>query len=64
MKNVMRKEPTEGDIVILVGGRTGRDGCGGATGSSKKHTENSILSCGSEVQKGNPVVERKNSEII
>ena len=59
MKNVIRKEPTEGDIVILVGGRTGRDGCGGATGSSKKHTENSILSCGSEVQKGNPVVERK-----
>lgn len=59
MKNVIRKEPSEGDIVILVGGRTGRDGCGGATGSSKKHTENSILSCGSEVQKGNPVVERK-----
>ena len=59
MKNVIRKEPTEGDIVILVGGRTGRDGCGGATGSSKKHTENSILTCGSEVQKGNPVVERK-----
>jgi len=59
MKNVIRKEPAEGDIVILVGGRTGRDGCGGATGSSKKHTENSILSCGSEVQKGNPVVERK-----
>ncbi|KZL94268.1 phosphoribosylformylglycinamidine synthase [Clostridium magnum] len=59
MKNVIRKEPTEGDVVILVGGRTGRDGCGGATGSSKKHTENSILSCGSEVQKGNPVVERK-----
>lgn len=59
MKNVVRKEPTPGDVVILVGGRTGRDGCGGATGSSKKHTENSILNCGSEVQKGNAVVERK-----
>ncbi|MDW8799531.1 phosphoribosylformylglycinamidine synthase [Clostridium sp. A1-XYC3] len=59
MKNVIRKRPIAGDTVLLVGGRTGRDGCGGATGSSKKHTENSILSCGAEVQKGNPVIERK-----
>ncbi len=59
MKNVKREEPKAGDVVILVGGRTGRDGCGGATGSSKKHTENSILTCGSEVQKGNAPTERK-----
>lgn len=58
-KNVVRKEPAEGDRVILLGGRTGRDGCGGATGSSKEHTEESILKCGSEVQKGNPPTERK-----
>jgi len=57
--NVIRKTPAEGDIVLLVGGRTGRDGCGGATGSSKEHTEESILTCGAEVQKGNPVEERK-----
>lgn len=57
-KNVRRERPVEGDVIILVGGRTGRDGCGGATGSSKEHTEDSILSCGAEVQKGNPPVER------
>lgn len=58
-KNVVRKAPAEGDLVILVGGRTGRDGCGGATGSSKEHTEESLLNCGAEVQKGNPPTERK-----
>ncbi|WZL73926.1 phosphoribosylformylglycinamidine synthase [Clostridiaceae bacterium 35-E11] len=58
-ENVVRKAPVEGDVVILVGGRTGRDGCGGATGSSKEHTEESILTCGAEVQKGNPPTERK-----
>ena len=56
--NVRRERPAPGDRVILVGGRTGRDGCGGATGSSKEHTEDSILTCGAEVQKGNPPVER------
>lgn len=56
--NVRRERPQPGDRVILVGGRTGRDGCGGATGSSKEHTEESILTCGAEVQKGNPPVER------
>lgn len=56
--NVRRERPAEGDVVILVGGRTGRDGMGGATGSSKEHTESSILTCGAEVQKGNPPVER------
>ncbi len=57
--NVRREEPTPGDVVLLVGGRTGRDGCGGATGSSKAHTEESIAKCGAEVQKGNPPTERK-----
>ena len=57
--NVVREVPSEGDVVILVGGRTGRDGCGGATGSSKEHTEDSLLNCGAEVQKGNPPTERK-----
>lgn len=57
--NVVRKCPEPGDVVILLGGRTGRDGCGGATGSSKSHTESSLSSCGSEVQKGNPPEERK-----
>ena len=56
--HVIRKVPQKGDVIILVGGRTGRDGCGGATGSSKEHTEESILQCGAEVQKGNPPVER------
>lgn len=50
-KNVIREEPKAGDIVILLGGRTGRDGVGGATGSSKGHTEESINKCGAEVQK-------------
>ena len=58
-ENVVREEPKAGDIVILLGGRTGRDGLGGATGSSKEHTEDSIKQCGAEVQKGNAVVERK-----
>ncbi len=56
--NVRRERPQPGDRIILVGGRTGRDGCGGATGSSKEHTTESILTCGAEVQKGNPPVER------
>ncbi len=58
-KNVVRGKPKTGDVIILVGGRTGRDGCGGATGSSKAHTEESITTCGAEVQKGNPPTERK-----
>lgn len=57
--NVKRETPENGDVIILLGGRTGRDGCGGATGSSKEHTEESILVCGSEVQKGNAPTERK-----
>jgi len=57
--NVVRARPETGDIVILLGGRTGRDGCGGATGSSKEHNEKSLLTCGAEVQKGNPPTERK-----
>ena len=56
--NVRREQPTPGDIVLLVGGRTGRDGCGGATGSSRAHTADSLLTCGAEVQKGNPIIER------
>lgn len=58
-ENVVREKTIEGDIIILLGGRTGRDGCGGATGSSKEHNEESILTCGAEVQKGNPPTERK-----
>jgi len=58
-KNVVRAKPRPGDIVILLGGRTGRDGCGGATGSSKEHDEKSLYTCGAEVQKGNPPTERK-----
>ena len=57
--NVIRETPAPGDVIILLGGRTGRDGCGGATGSSKSHTEASLTSCGAEVQKGNPPEERK-----
>jgi phosphoribosylformylglycinamidine synthase len=57
--DVVRGVPQAGDIVLLIGGRTGRDGCGGATGSSKEHTEESITTCGAEVQKGNPPIERK-----
>ena len=58
-KNVIRLRPELGDKVILLGGRTGRDGCGGATGSSKAHTSASLTSCGAEVQKGNAPEERK-----
>jgi phosphoribosylformylglycinamidine synthase len=57
--NVIRNKPKSGDIVLLIGGETGRDGCGGATGSSKAHTIDSISECGAEVQKGNPLTERK-----
>lgn len=57
-ENVDRRRPQPGDVVILVGGRTGRDGCGGATGSSKEQTVESINECGAEVQKGNPLLER------
>ncbi len=56
---VRRERPAEGDVVILLGGKTGRDGCGGATGSSKSHTLHSLESCGAEVQKGNAPEERK-----
>lgn len=58
-KNVIRLRPEPGDKVILLGGRTGRDGCGGATGSSKAHNSESLTSCGAEVQKGNAPEERK-----
>lgn len=58
-KNVIRENSDPGDIIILMGGRTGRDGCGGATGSSKIHTTESIETCGAEVQKGNAPTERK-----
>ncbi|MFQ8952137.1 MAG: AIR synthase-related protein [Oscillospiraceae bacterium] len=57
--NVRRETPAPGDTVILLGGSTGRDGCGGATGSSKSHTLKSLESCGAEVQKGNAPEERK-----
>ncbi|MDR1796332.1 MAG: phosphoribosylformylglycinamidine synthase [Clostridiales Family XIII bacterium] len=56
--NVRRMEPAKGDVILVVGGRTGRDGIGGATGSSKEHTEESIYTAGAEVQKGNPPIER------
>ena len=58
-ENVIRKRPEKGDIIILLGGKTGRDGCGGATGSSKEHSEESIETCGAEVQKGDAPNERK-----
>ena len=58
-KNVVRMRPEENDVIVLLGGRTGRDGCGGATGSSKAHDSSSIETCGAEVQKGNPPTERK-----
>ncbi len=58
-ENVIRETSDPGDYIILLGGRTGRDGCGGATGSSKEHTTESIHTCGAEVQKGNPPTERK-----
>ena len=57
--NVIRECPQKEDIIVLLGGRTGRDGCGGATGSSKAHNSSSIETCGAEVQKGNPPTERK-----
>ncbi len=58
-ENIRRERPSAGDIVVLLGGKTGRDGCGGATGSSKSHTLESLENCGAEVQKGNPPEERK-----
>lgn len=58
-ENIRRERPVAGDIVVLLGGKTGRDGCGGATGSSKSHTLASLENCGAEVQKGNPPEERK-----
>ena len=58
-ENVRREEPAPGDVIVLLGGATGRDGIGGATGSSKAHTEKSVEACGAEVQKGNPPTERK-----
>lgn len=58
-ENIRRERPVAGDIVVLLGGKTGRDGCGGATGSSKSHTLESLENCGAEVQKGNPPEERK-----
>lgn len=58
-ENVVREQPQPGDIIVLLGGSTGRDGIGGATGSSKAHTEKSVEVCGAEVQKGNPPTERK-----
>ena len=56
---IYREKPAAGDVVILLGGETGRDGCGGATGSSKAHDEKSVQTCGAEVQKGNALTERK-----
>ena len=58
-RNVRREEPSPGDVIVLLGGRTGRDGCGGATGSSKSHCADSLENCGAEVQKGNAPEERK-----
>ena len=59
VENVVRIRPEPSDVIILLGGKTGRDGCGGATGSSKSHTAESLENCGAEVQKGNPPEERK-----
>ncbi len=58
-ENVVRSRPVPGDVILLIGGETGRDGCGGATGSSKAHTVESLDTCSAEVQKGNPLTERK-----
>jgi len=58
-ENVVRERPQSGDIIVLLGGKTGRDGCGGATGSSKEHSEESIFTCNAEVQKGDAPNERK-----
>jgi phosphoribosylformylglycinamidine synthase len=63
-KNVRREQPIPGDQIILLGGRTGRDGCGGATGSSKSHTLESLETCGAEVQKGNAPEERKLQRLL
>jgi phosphoribosylformylglycinamidine synthase len=57
--NIVRQQPRAGDLIVMIGGATGRDGCGGATGSSQAHTQQSATQCYAEVQKGNPVVERK-----
>ena len=62
--NVRREEPAPGDIVVLLGGATGRDGCGGATGSSKAHGVRSLETCGAEVQKGNAPIERKLQRLL
>ena len=62
--NVRREEPKPGDIVVLLGGATGRDGCGGATGSSKAHGRKSLETCGAEVQKGNAPIERKLQRLL
>ena len=64
IENVIREVPDPGDIVILLGGRTGRDGCGGATGSSKSHTTESLETCGAEVQQGNTPEERKIQRLV
>ncbi len=58
-ENIVRKKPENGDVVLILGGKTGRDGCGGASGSSKSHTKTSLEQCAAQVQKGNPVEERK-----
>ena len=59
LPRTLSERPVPGDIIILLGGRTGRDGCGGATGSSKSHSVESLKTCGAEVQKGNAPEERK-----
>lgn len=59
IENVVRRSPSSGDSIIILGGKTGRDGCGGATGSSKEHNDESLFLCGAEVQKGNAPEERK-----
>ena len=61
LNQVRRETPVAGDVVVLLGGKTGRDGCGGATGSSKEHTVESLSTCGAEVQKGNALTERKSN---
>lgn len=61
---VYRAKPEKGDVIILLGGETGRDGCGGATGSSKAHDAHSVETCGAEVQKGNPLTERKSQRLF
>ena len=63
-RNVRRESPNAGDVIVLLGGRTGRDGCGGATGSSKEHDDSSIISCGAEVQKGNPLQNEKYRDFL